>query len=128
MAAALKTFSVDSLPVRVFPTTRELALHAAREAREILRAAIAARGAAAAILASGNSQLQFLEELVAPAGQELDWSRVTLLHMDEYLGISNDHPASIRRYSAEVPLGRGRRPGTARRMRPLHRPAQGPAH
>jgi len=101
MAEALRTFSVDSLPVRVFRTTHDLALDAAREAREVLRAAIAARGAAAAILASGNSQLQFLEELVSGRGPDVDWSRVTLLHMDEYLGMSSEHPASIRRYLRE---------------------------
>lgn len=101
MAAALKTFSVDKLPVRVLATTRDLAVDAAREARETLRAAIAARGAAAAILATGNSQLLFIEELVAKRGVDVDWSRVTLFHMDEYLGLPATHPASLRRYLRE---------------------------
>lgn len=101
MAAALRSFSVDALPVRVFPTVREMAFDAAREAKETLCAAIAARGAAAAILATGNSQLQFIEELVAPRSVAVDWSRVTLFHMDEYLGISAGHPASLRRYLRE---------------------------
>lgn len=109
MAAALKSFSVDALPVRVFPATRDLAVAAAREAKEALSSAIAARGAAAAILATGNSQLQFIEELVRKGGVDVDWSRVTLFHMDEYLGMSPDHPASLRRYlrervASKVPL------------------------
>jgi glucosamine-6-phosphate deaminase len=64
-----------------------------------LSGAIAARGEAAAILATGNSQIAFLETLSARAG--IDWSRVTLFHMDEYLGLAGDHPASFRRYMRE---------------------------
>jgi len=101
VAAALRTFSVDVLPVRVFPATRDLAVDAAREAKEVLCAAIAARGAASAILATGNSQLQFIEELVSAREVAVDWSRVTLFHMDEYLGLPDSHPASLRRYVRE---------------------------
>ncbi|MCY3018691.1 MAG: glucosamine-6-phosphate deaminase [Planctomycetota bacterium] len=99
MAAPLKTFSVDSLAVRVFAATRDMAVDAAREARQVLCDAVAARGAAAAILAGGNSQRQFLEELVAAKG--VDWSRVTLFHMDEYLGMPVTHSASLRRQMRE---------------------------
>lgn len=99
MANPVRTFTADAMAVRVFATAREMAVDAAREAKAALCAAIAARGAAAAILATGNSQLQFLEELVAAQG--IDWPRVTLFHMDEYLGISPDHPASLRKYLRE---------------------------
>ena len=96
---AMKTFTVDALTVRVYRTMRDMAIDAAREATEILQQAIAERGTAAAILAGGNSQLAFLEELVRPHG--VDWARVTLFHMDSYLGLTVDHSASLRRYMRE---------------------------
>jgi glucosamine-6-phosphate deaminase len=60
---------------------------------------LARKGSAAVILATGNSQIKFLEQLIALGG--IDWSRITLFHMDEYLGIDGNHPASFRRYMRE---------------------------
>jgi len=97
--AAPRAFVVDQLAVRVCPDLPALAQEAADCAQATLVEAIAARGAAAAILATGNSQIAFLEVLGARAG--IDWSRVTLFHMDEYLGLPSDHPASFRRYMQE---------------------------
>ena len=88
----------------------------------------------AAILATGNSQIQFLEKLVAIG--EVDWSKVTLFHMDEYLGLDGDHSASFRRYmrarGAEGAAGglslSGRRcAGADQGMPPLRRSAGGAA-
>lgn len=70
--------------------------HAARDALEILAKAIAERGEAAAIIATGNSQDLFLEYLVQ--AKDIDWGRVAFFHMDEYLGIADTHAASFRRY------------------------------
>src|SRR5262249_27781458 len=56
-------------------------------------------GRASAILATGNSQIQFLEALAALGG--VDWSKLTLFHMDEYLGLDAGHSASFRRYLRE---------------------------
>lgn len=95
----LKSFAVDSLPVQVYASADQLAAAAAGAANAALCGAIAEQGSAAAILATGNSQIQFLEKLVAIG--EVDWSRVTLFHMDEYLGIDADHSASFRRYMRE---------------------------
>jgi glucosamine-6-phosphate deaminase len=66
------------------------------------------RGRARVILATGNSQVAFLEALTAVRG--IDWRAVTVFHMDEYLGLTPGHPASFRRYmrekvAARVPLG-----------------------
>ncbi len=94
-----KTFTADSLAVRVYATHDDLAADAARIAHEFLQQTLAAQGHAAAILASAASQVRFLAALTALPG--LDWSRVTLFHMDEYLGITADHPASFRRYMRE---------------------------
>jgi glucosamine-6-phosphate deaminase len=98
-STAARSFAVDALSVRVFPSLAALAQDAAREAQATLSQALAARGAAAAILATGNSQLAFLDALVALGG--VDWSKVTLFHMDEYLGLPATHSASFRRYMRE---------------------------
>jgi glucosamine-6-phosphate deaminase len=97
--APLRSFRVDALDVHVFAGQQELAAFVAPHVRDHLAGTIARQGSAAAILATGNSQIQFLKNLVALGG--VDWSRVTLFHMDEYLGIPASHPASFRRYMRE---------------------------
>jgi len=95
----IKTFEADSLPVRVYAGQTELSQDVARIAQRYLKDTLATRGSAAAILATGNSQIKFLEELIRLGG--VDWSKITLFHMDEYLGISANHKASFRRYMRE---------------------------
>ena len=98
---AIRTFTVDALTVKVYANTNELAGAAAREAQTHLQETLASspRGEAAVILATGNSQLTFLNAWVALGG--LDWSKLSLFHLDEYLGMPADHPASFRRYLRE---------------------------
>mgnify|MGYP006292944993 CR=1 FL=1 len=69
--------------------------HAARAIRE----AIAARGGAAIIVATGASQFEMLGALVAAGG--IDWPKVTCFHLDEYIGLPASHAASFRRYLKE---------------------------
>jgi len=90
---------VDQLNVRIYANRDEMSLDAAREVNGYLAGVIKERGAAAVILATGNSQIQFLKNLIALGG--VDWSRVTCFHMDEYLGIEAGHKASFRRYLKE---------------------------
>jgi glucosamine-6-phosphate deaminase len=99
MPAPERTFIVDDLKVEVFASPADLAAAAAERVQALLQAALAARGEAAAILATGNSQLQFLDALIQLDG--VDWSKLTLFHMDEYLGIDAGHKASFRRYLKE---------------------------
>jgi len=82
--------------VRVFPDGAALARAAASEAAARIRAAIADHGGARIIAATGASQLAFLDALVDSPG--VDWSRVEMFHLDEYVGLAADHPASFRRY------------------------------
>lgn len=91
--------AVGTLRVRVFPDGRALAAAAAEHAAAALRNVPAARADAHAMFATGNSQLAFLDALVEQPG--VDWARVTGFHMDEYVGIAADHPASFRRYLRE---------------------------
>ena len=99
MAQPIKNLIVDSLRARVYATQDQLVQEAAREVQSYLQQVLMAQGRAAAIFATGNSQIQFLRQLVNLGGA--DWSKITLFHMDEYLGISADHPASFRRYMRE---------------------------
>jgi glucosamine-6-phosphate deaminase len=76
---------------------------AARHAARLLREAIAARGAARIVAATGASQFDFLAALTAAPG--IDWARVEMFHLDEYVGLPIDHPASFRRYLLERLIG-----------------------
>ncbi|HYE33661.1 MAG TPA: glucosamine-6-phosphate deaminase [Methylomirabilota bacterium] len=96
---SLKQFKVDELPVRIFRNGEDLAAEAAEVTHAYLTSVIAKQGQARVILATGRSQVDFLKRLVAMPG--LDWKKVTCFHMDEYLGISADHPGSFRRYLRE---------------------------
>ncbi len=99
MIQPLQTLKADLLPVRVYRTQAEMAAEAAVMAAGALREALASRGEGRAILASATSQIQFLDALGRQP--DLDWSHVTLFHMDEYLGITDAHPASFRRFLRE---------------------------
>jgi len=99
MPHPVRSLTVDALPVDIFATPQELAAAAAQLVQAHLAQTLARQGSAAAILATGNSQLQFLDELVRLGG--VDWSKITLFHMDEYLGMPESHPASFRRFLRE---------------------------
>jgi glucosamine-6-phosphate deaminase len=85
--------------IRVFDTKLELGRAAADRAASAMREAIARAGAARVIAATGASQFEFLDALTATPG--LDWGRVELFHLDEYVGVSDTHPASFQRYLRE---------------------------
>jgi glucosamine-6-phosphate deaminase len=91
--------TVDQLPVRIFDDVLALARAAAADAADALRAAIDERGDANVMLATGNSQLVFLAELVTYT--DVDWARITAFHMDEYVGLPPTHAASFQRYMRE---------------------------
>jgi glucosamine-6-phosphate deaminase len=71
---------------------------AALKSAELIRKAILDRGFANIIVATGASQFEMLNELVK---EDIDWSVVRAFHLDEYIGISEFHPASFRKYLKE---------------------------
>lgn len=85
--------------MRRFATLADMATAAAEDAAQVLRSAVAARGSARAIIATGNSQDLFLAKLVQLPG--IEWGKIALFHMDEYLGMPMTHPASFRKYLKE---------------------------
>jgi glucosamine-6-phosphate deaminase len=110
----MKELKVDGLRVEVCGSHGELAARAAAAAAACLRSTLASAARARVILASAASQVRFLDALTSEAG--IEWSRVVCFHMDEYLGIGADHPASFRRFireRVEQPL----RPATVHYLR-----------
>ena len=90
---------VAKMVLRVFDDAISLGRAAAAQGANAIRGAIQARGRARVVAASGASQIQFLEELTAASG--IDWERVELFHLDEYIGLPMTHPASFRRFLHE---------------------------
>jgi glucosamine-6-phosphate deaminase len=80
--------------------SRAAALHAARTLRDAIRS----RGGARIVAATGASQFDFLEALTA--APDIDWARVEMFHLDEYVGLPIDHPASFRKYLLERLIGK----------------------
>lgn len=99
MLTATKLFRVDALTVQIYNTEAEMAQNVAELTSQYLQKLLQEQDTAAVLLATGNSQLKFLDALISLGG--VDWSRITLFHLDEYLGISGDHSASFRRYMRE---------------------------
>jgi glucosamine-6-phosphate deaminase len=87
------------MKVRIFDTKTELGSAAAIHAESVIRTSISERGQAVIILATGTSQFDTLNALTE--GEDIDWSSITMFHLDEYIGITADHAASFRRYLKE---------------------------
>ncbi len=92
----IATRQVGDLRVMIFDSGADLGARAAGDLAPIIAESIAARGYASVIVATGNSQLQFMEALRGL--DEIEWDKVYVFHMDEYPGLSEDHPASFRHY------------------------------
>lgn len=92
-------FRIDDLLVQIYNSEVEMAQDVAKIAQKHLQQVLKQQDTAAVLLATGNSQLRFLDALIALGG--VDWSRIILFHLDEYLGITADHCASFRRYMRE---------------------------
>jgi glucosamine-6-phosphate deaminase len=82
--------------IKIFKNKVSLAGAAAAQAAISVRKAIAHKGAARIIAATGASQFEFLDALTAM--QDIDWKQVEMFHLDEYIGLPLSHPASFRSY------------------------------
>ena len=85
--------------LRMFEDKPTLARAAAEQAATAIRRAIADRGAARIIAATAASQLEFLDALTSAAG--MDWGKVEVFHLDEYIGLPITHPGSFRKMLTE---------------------------
>src|SRR5215813_5541475 len=82
--------------IKVYDEKKSLGQAAAGQAATCLRKAIHDGGRARIIAATGASQFEFLDALTGTP--EIDWSRVEMFHLDEYIGLPISHPASFRKY------------------------------
>ena len=86
------------MTIIVSETKQQLGKAAAEKGSLFIRKAIQEKGEATIIVATGASQFEMLSELVE---QDLEWEKVRAFHLDEYIGIDAEHPASFRKYLKE---------------------------
>src|SRR6267142_1305951 len=89
----------NRMMVRVFNDKKLLGEAAAEQASQAIRRAISAQGMARIIAATGMSQVDFLDALTRD--DKVDWRKVEMFHLDEYVGLPLTHPASFRKYLFE---------------------------
>ena len=87
------------MEINVRRNPSELGKSAGKAAAELIRDTIADKGYANIILATGTSQFETLNQLIAE--QDIDWSKVTMFHLDEYIGLPMTAKASFRKYLKE---------------------------
>ena len=89
----VQQFQAGNAQVAVYSSPASAGAAAAAAAARVIRSAIATQGRARVIGATGNSQIPLVEALVK---EDIDWKAVELFHMDEYAGMTADHPSSFR--------------------------------
>ncbi len=87
------------MEINISQTPPELGKAAGRAAAKLIRQIIAEKGSAHIILATGTSQFETLNQLIAEP--DIDWSQVVMFHLDEYIGLPESAPASFRKYLKE---------------------------
>ncbi len=118
--SALEALTVDQLHVGIYANRRDLGAAAAHAVARRMQAFLAGQGTVRMVFAAAPSQNEFLAELGALPG--LDWGRVTVFHMDEYVGLGPEAPQSFARFLRERLFDRVH-PGTAHYLDGLADPA-----
>lgn len=86
------------MQINIFATPAENGKQAALASGKILRAAIEKQGNARIVLSTGASQFEFFKNFVT---LDLPWEKIEMFHLDEYIGLTESHPASFRKYLKE---------------------------
>lgn len=84
--------------IKILKDSIELGQEAAKYSAHIINRAITEKGKARIILSTGASQFDTLEALIK---SDIDWSKVEMFHLDEYINLPINHPASFRKYLKE---------------------------
>ena len=92
------------MKINISPTAKDLGIKAARKGADILRSMAKEKERLTIIIPTGASQLSMFDQLLQEP--DIPWERVDLFHLDEYVGISPNHPASFRRYLRERVIAR----------------------
>ena len=82
----------------IYKTKEQMGAAAAAQATEAIKQAIENKSEANIILATGTSQFETIKSLTSSG---IDFSKVTMFHLDEYIGLTADHPASFRKFLKE---------------------------
>jgi glucosamine-6-phosphate deaminase len=98
-AMEMKRFEVENMKLEIYASKKAAGEAAARSAAQALKQLDETRGAIGVIFATGASQLETLDALTSMP--DLPWKKVHGFHLDEYVGIDENHPASFRRYLRE---------------------------
>ncbi|MEO8764419.1 MAG: glucosamine-6-phosphate deaminase [Ginsengibacter sp.] len=92
------------MKIDVYGDPQQLGKAAGTAAAALIRKAIDDNGAANIILATGASQFETLHHLVSDTN--IDWGKIVMFHLDEYIGLPVTHPASFRKYLMERVLSK----------------------
>jgi glucosamine-6-phosphate deaminase len=90
--------------IRITRDSQEAGMEAGKKAAALIRQAVASKGNATIILATGSSQFETLNQLTEEEG--IDRSKVSMFHLDEYIGLPISHKASFRKYLQERFIGK----------------------
>src|SRR6188472_1591167 len=85
--------------INIAQSPLELGKAAGTDAAQLIRETIEVNGEASVILATGTSQFETLNQLLSE--KDIDWGKVIIFHLDEYIGLPITHPASFRKYLQE---------------------------
>ncbi len=86
------------MDIHISENPEELGSSAAKKAAQLITQTLESKDRAHIILATGTSQFEMLNNLVK---EDIDWTKVIMFHLDEYIGIDDTHPASFRKYLNE---------------------------
>lgn len=87
------------MEIRITSDHYELGKSAAKHVAGILREVISKKGSARIVLSTGASQFETLDALTKEEG--IEWDKVEMFHLDEYVDLPETHPASFRLYLKE---------------------------
>jgi glucosamine-6-phosphate deaminase len=86
------------MDIQILATAEELGMAAAQYAAHVINQSIAKRGIARIVLSTGASQFGFFKAFVT---MNIDWSKVEVFHLDDYINMPETHPASFKKYLKE---------------------------
>ncbi|WP_168118551.1 glucosamine-6-phosphate deaminase [Paenibacillus sp. HB172176] len=86
------------MQIHILETADLIGLEAAQACEQIIRDTIADKGSARIVLSTGASQFEFLQHFIT---MNIEWDKVEMFHLDEYIGLPEAHPASFRKYLKE---------------------------
>lgn len=86
------------MQIHILENSDQLGLEAAREAANELNSIIQSQGTARIALSTGASQFDFLQHFIK---MNIEWDKIEMFHLDEYIALSEAHPASFRKYLKE---------------------------